>query len=451
MRLQDSSTDASVYQHVVVRGLPYERGLSHGQQARSKVRANVEYYRRPGKLASSTGVHAGSELMNAIIDHVYTPALQDYYPSGYQEMQGIADGAGVSLQDVVLLNSRYDLARLGDEPGSRPVPLPLGTDAAAVARGAGDDANECTSAFFSSEATPDGDWLVAQNWDMSARLWEDDCIIYLEVHPDASENRPSMFLVTEAGQLGRSGMNSAGLGVAANSLMSSDDYVPLAYVDGRGAIHGQALQKMLPISMLRRMILESNHLAEALTAAYNFPRHVSNNLTVSTAEGFGLCLEVTPHRINKVYRRIDDNYLVHANHFVSPAAAGVQCRYPGGSSWFRQQRLEALVRARAQSKLLRPELLVEALSDHLSFPEGLCVHPDRSPVDAVLRHLPGYPFRGISATVVCVVYNLTKREVTVCKGPPCQGVFQTFKVEGRLGNQLGARTATDAHDRPERP
>lgn len=40
------------YQHVVVEGLPYQRGLSHGQQAGSKVRANVAYYKQPGKLAS---------------------------------------------------------------------------------------------------------------------------------------------------------------------------------------------------------------------------------------------------------------------------------------------------------------------------------------------------------------------------------------------------------------
>lgn len=39
------------YQHVIVHGLPYERGFSHGQQAKSKVRANVDYYEQPGKLA----------------------------------------------------------------------------------------------------------------------------------------------------------------------------------------------------------------------------------------------------------------------------------------------------------------------------------------------------------------------------------------------------------------
>jgi isopenicillin-N N-acyltransferase-like protein len=39
------------YQQVVVRGLPYERGFSHGQQAKLKVQANVAYYEQPGKLA----------------------------------------------------------------------------------------------------------------------------------------------------------------------------------------------------------------------------------------------------------------------------------------------------------------------------------------------------------------------------------------------------------------
>lgn len=49
MRINSENT--SSYQHVVVRGLPYDRGLSHGQQAKSKVQANVDYYKQPGKLA----------------------------------------------------------------------------------------------------------------------------------------------------------------------------------------------------------------------------------------------------------------------------------------------------------------------------------------------------------------------------------------------------------------
>ena len=387
--------------------------------------------------------------MNSIIEHVYKPALEQYYPSGLQEMKGIADGAEVTLDDVILLNSRYDLARLGDSPGIKPVPAEDDDDTHSD-----DVANECTSAVFYDAATPSGDVLTAQNWDMSARLWENDCIIYLEVHPDPSENKPSVFLVTEAGQLGRSGMNSAGMAVTANSLMSTEDYIPYPYHDAEGTLHDVPIKPILPISMLRRMILESNHFSEAMTCAFNFPRHVSNNVTVGTAEGFGICLEVTPDRIYKVYRQIDDNYLIHTNHFTHPgflARSDATCKYPGGSSWFRLQRFEQKIRPYAQKGDLSTERLVDAFSDHMSFPEALCVHPDRNPVDAVIGHLPGYPFRSNSATVACVMYNLSKKEIRVCKGPPCQGQFEVFKLHGPKGNKLGSPDSSDGIERPEHP
>ena len=79
---QIEASNPFTYQHVVARGLPYERGVAHGRQAQAKVQENVRYYRRPGKLAHS------AELMEAIIQHVYKPALEQYYPSGLQEMQG---------------------------------------------------------------------------------------------------------------------------------------------------------------------------------------------------------------------------------------------------------------------------------------------------------------------------------------------------------------------------
>ncbi|KAJ9137495.1 Peptidase C45 acyl-coenzyme A [Pleurostoma richardsiae] len=432
-------TPTPTYQHVVVRGLPYNRGLSHGQQAGTKVRANVEYYRRPGKLASA-------ELTERIIREVYIPALKKYYPSGLEEMRGISDGAGVTLEDIVLLNARYDLARL-DEAGEKPT-----NGAADGANGAKDDAaNECTSAFFLKEATASGDVINTQNWDMAARLWLSDCIIYLEVHPEPSENKPSLFLITEAGQLGRSGMNSYGMAVTANSLMSTDDYIPVPVEPGSQV----KAKPVLPLSMLRRMILESSHLAEALTAAHNFPRHVSNNLTVATADGFGMCLEVTPDRIYKVYGSIDDHYLIHTNHFTHngfESRPDIRDRYPGGSSWFRRQRFEQGIRLHALSGQVTTERISEAFSDHLSYPEALCCHPASSPIDAVIDHLPGYPFRGASATVACVMYNTSQRTVTVCKGPPCQGTFQTYELAGeRAPKKTTKAPGHESRERPELP
>lgn len=349
-------------------------------------------------------------MVDKIIQQCYIPAIQKYYPDGFDEMRGIADGAGVTFDDIVLLNARYDLIDL-KEPGD-----PLPPDA--VAR-----SNECTSAIFLEETNPGGHVINAQNWDMSARLWTEDAIIYLEVHPAPEENKPSLFLVTEAGQLGRSGMNSLGIGVTANSLISTADYIP----------EGSLLEPLLPLSLLRRMVLESSHLSEAFTAVENFPRHVSNNLAIATAEGFGVCLEITPNRVYKVYGNIDDHYLIHTNHFVHQgfdSDSEVRDRYPGGSSWHRRHRFEQRTRKHALMGQITQETLLEAFSDHLSYPEALCCHPDYCPTDAVVRHLPGYPFRSPTATVACVTYDLTQKQITVCKGPPCQGTFQTFQLKG---------------------
>ena len=38
------------FQHVVVEGLPYDRGVSHGQQAKEKILRGLAHYNQPGKL-----------------------------------------------------------------------------------------------------------------------------------------------------------------------------------------------------------------------------------------------------------------------------------------------------------------------------------------------------------------------------------------------------------------
>jgi isopenicillin-N N-acyltransferase like protein len=375
-------------------------------------------------------------ITQTFIQHVYIPGIKEYYPTALEEMRGIAEGAGVSLEDIVMLNARYDLGRSRD-PFRRPKNASatadaIPTDRIDIAPEHDDDSNECTSAYFSPKNTANSDAITAQNWDMSAHLYLADTILYLEVHPDPSENLPSLFLVTEAGQMGRSGMNSAGLGVTANSLMSTDDYCPIPYRNADGKFIDFKIRPVLPMSLLRRKFLECTCFAEALIAVNNSPRHVSNNLTVSTSEGFALCLEITPDRIYKVFQDIDDQYLVHTNHFTDPsfhARSDIRDRYPGGSSWYRLQRVELGIRPYRQKKLTE-DLIIEAFKDHLSYPESVCQHINPQPDTSSLKYLPGYPYKGPNATVACVLYNLTQKKVKVCKGPPYEGIFQEFHLEG---------------------
>ena len=204
-----------------------------------------------------------------------------------------------------MLNARYDLARIMyrmQNGGQEPTNGDGGSDEADD-----DVANECTSVYLYPESTTNGHAIAAQNGDMSTHLYDHDLCIYLEVHPDPSEDLPSMFCLTEAGQLIRTGMNSAGLAVTANSLLSSEDYVPISYTDTDCVFHEIAPKLVLPLTLARRVFLEYRLYSEGLVAINAFPRHVSGNLHVSSGEGFGMALEVSPNRIYKVYGDIDDN------------------------------------------------------------------------------------------------------------------------------------------------
>jgi isopenicillin-N N-acyltransferase-like protein len=277
---------------------------------------------------------------------------------------------------------------------------------------------------------------------MAAQLYLEDTIIYLEEHPDPSESAPSIFVLTEAGQLGRSGMNSAGLGVTANSLMSTADYIPIPHTNVAREFIDVEVKPLLPMSLLRRKFLECSNYAEAIQAVNNCPRHVSNNLMVSTSDGWGMSLEIIPDRIFKVYGNIDDGYLIHTNHFTHvgfEARQDIRDRYSGGSSWFRRQRYESIIRP-FRNKEMTTERILAGFKDHLAFPEGLCVHINKTPDVSALGHLPGYPYKGWNATVSCIIYNLSQQKITVCKGPPCVGVFREFSLKGKK-NPLLAKTA----------
>ena len=179
------------YDHIIVRGNPFTRGRSYGQQAKAKIHLNLSYYKKPGVLPNWNNVQ------KFVADH-YLKALEKYYPSGLMEIKGVAIGANVSIEDIIILNARYELLRWKRHLKKRDAP----------------QLHECTGAVCLSSATKSGNVLLGQNWDINQRILNDDIAILLEVHPDPSENMAPFFMLTEAGQLGRSGMNANGLGMA---------------------------------------------------------------------------------------------------------------------------------------------------------------------------------------------------------------------------------------------
>jgi isopenicillin-N N-acyltransferase-like protein len=370
---------------------------------------------------------------------VYIPGIVQFFPEAIQELKGIADGSGIELVDVVFLNARYDLARVR---GSKTRPCPPRREPTAngatrtgknreanlpangiVLNGEenSDGINECTTAGFLMESTVNGDVILAQNWDNSANIVLKELAVYLEIHPDPSEELPVMFVMTEAGTLGRSGVNSSGLALCASSLLSSEDYFPLDYSLPPGAKQ----EPLLPISLIRRQFLQNSNFGNALVNIQTAPKHVSNTLMVGTADNFVMGLEVTPTTTHLCYPEGKDNFVVHANHFTSQSfhASPWTDLYPGGGSWYRAVRVARAVRPFNDAGLTR-EKITEGFSDHLSLPTSVCQHIE----ECTTKNTPDYPYQGAQITVAHLSYNLTQRTATVCKGPPCMGKFDTFKL-----------------------
>ncbi|GAI16307.1 unnamed protein product, partial [marine sediment metagenome] len=178
---------------ISVKGTPFECGQQYGTAASKLIHQNVDHYLRRWQRMSGTG---RSELLK--IGNKFVTAIGEYDSDIPNEINGIAKGAELSLEEVVILNARYEIF--------------FQADIAGLSEGG------CTSVAAQPEVTRGGHTIIGQNWD----LWPDiqDLSVILEV---VQKNKPPLVTMTEAGVVAHRGMNSAGVASCFNALKCSWD------------------------------------------------------------------------------------------------------------------------------------------------------------------------------------------------------------------------------------
>ncbi len=171
---------------IEIKGDAFERGRQHGEQTVGLIQANLEGYWRLFEHRAGLGRAAVLEQARQ-----YLGPIEGYAPHLMEEMHGIAEGAGVSLDEILALNCRTEILSMGT--------IPLGS--------------ECTAVFVAPEASADGHTLVAQNWDWANVLRGGAVLLRVE-----QPGWPTVLTLTEAGMVGKIGFNSAGVGVMTNFL-----------------------------------------------------------------------------------------------------------------------------------------------------------------------------------------------------------------------------------------
>ncbi|KAF2203499.1 putative acyl-CoA:6-aminopenicillanic-acid-acyltransferase [Delitschia confertaspora ATCC 74209] len=245
-------------------GSPYEIGKQHGKSAKAEVNRSISFYAGLFSIKSNQSWSQVRGTASTFEKHIHST-----WPAYHEEMQGIADGAGVDLLDIVALNVRTEIAF-------------------------GQFSDGCTSlAWHTGERA-----FLGQNWD-----WMEDQKQNLIVTKIIQDSKPTICQITEAGIIGKIGFNSCGVGTLLNAIQ----------VKGVDASH-------LPVHLGLRMVLDSSSTIEAVEKLEKHGMASSAHILIAdpdtaiglefSASTFARCM---PDALGRV---VHTNHLLHPHPFV---------------------------------------------------------------------------------------------------------------------------------------
>ncbi|MGI9196003.1 MAG: C45 family autoproteolytic acyltransferase/hydrolase, partial [Candidatus Nanopelagicales bacterium] len=350
---------------VVVRGSARERGRSYGEQARDRIHLSIEAYGRIfAHYAHWDWARVTEEARR------YVPAIEAFDASQLAEMEGVAEGAGVALDDILAINVRTEIM-FAAKARAFDATLPRFAECSAFAA-VGDD----------------GTTYVGENWDWATHAF--DTVIRLESYPD---DGPAFVTVVEAGLLCKFGMNDAGLGLACNALVSSLD----------------AGEPGVPFHVMLRALIGARTPVEAFEILQRRSRSSSANYLVAHASGLAMDFECEAGDSTHIslIGPDDRGVILHTNHFLAPIRGTDVGLWNFPDSPFRLQRLERALRL-STNHVTPPSWFVDSAQDHAAHPYGICCHPD-----ALL------PREEQGATVASTVMNVSHGTMALWDGNPC--------------------------------
>ncbi len=359
--VQTAHPQTGRYPLVVTKGSAQARGVAYGRQAKTRIAYSLRNYERLFRHYADVDWVTACRFAAG-----YGPVIEDYDASLVEEMQGIAEGAGCSYDDILTMNVRTE------------VMYGLGELRAAA---------DCTAFAALPDATVDGHTIIGQNWDWHPSAF-DSCVI-LASQPD---DRPAFVTVVEAGLLAKMGMNDAGIGVATNAMVSDID-------TGEPGI---------PYHVLLRALLTSTSFADAVSQVESVHRASSANYLIASKDGSAVDLEVAPGDRDHVFPIHPDLGVIgHANCYVAPSVTvGDQTAELRPLGRIRQSAIDRHLQALAPDISLQS--IQSALCDHTDHPNSLCRHP-----------LSQLDFMDRSATVASVIMDLDLQTMWVAEGQPC--------------------------------
>jgi len=293
-------------------GTPYEIGLQHGKEAKQQVASTIDFY---AGMFQETAKLDWEKVKGVAM--TYEPTIRQRWPHYLEEIQGVADGAQVELSDIIACNVRTEIA------------FGLFSDGCTALSWRTDDAS-----------------FLAQNWDWQEAQKKNLIVLTIE-----QADKPTIKMVTEAGLIGKIGLNSAGVGVCLNAIR----------------IKGMDPTK-LPCHLGLRMVLESNSREEAVQNLEKYGIASACHMLIADPTG-GIGLEWSSADVQKCTMN-SSKQVFHSNHYIlDHPGVGQDTNWLADSS-YRVTRIEELA-GKIEGKPTKDKVF-EVFKDESNYPGAIC-------------------------------------------------------------------------------
>lgn len=341
-------------------GEPRELGRQHGEQAADQIRGYLVF------LAESLRLTREQLRQRALR---FQPLFEQLCPDLLTEAAGLAEGAKLTLADVLVAQLRGELAQVSD--------------------------GACTTFAIGPHGTATGGTFVGQTSDNPPELERFGYVLKLR-----PTGKPAMLMWTFGGMLGYHGINEHGVSHFANSLGG-----------------GPAWKFALSHYPLKRLILEQRSLRDVLRLMREFP--VCSNGNYMLADGSGAILDVELTSDGPFVPELQDRFLVHSNHYLcSEHACDANWQHSLADSFPRLDRMRTLIDGKFGSITL-PDMQ-SFLADHDGHPVSICRHSHAGPEG---------PMLGPSGkTVAAIIAEPERRRLHVTLGNACENPFVTYSL-----------------------
>ena len=342
-----------------------QMGRQHGEALREGAEAMCET-RIELSLSRARKVRPDADLDFILAVAARHLAFHERYcPDTYEEFLGIAEGAGIPPERLLIGNGYTDFVDV----------VTIGSA----------DICECTHITAAGSATTDGLTLIGQTWDMSFSAARH--VVCIRRRPTGA---PATVGITTAGCLSLIGVNEAGIAIGNTNLQSTDARPGVMYL----ATINHALA--------------ATALDEAVERVTRSPRASGHFYYLGGPDGRMVGIE-TSATAHATLRPDASGLLTHANHYVD---ASMRAYEGGGAPSINS--VDRQGRARQQLDAAGGALDISAMQATLSDHEG---------PNAICRHTEDPAGAG---TLAAAIMTPQKREISLCVGNPCCGEFHTL-------------------------